>query len=93
VAGGARWWRECGSPTADRLLTAVIRVAQGTPSTGSSDDFDAAVREALRLVGEAAAMHRVKVFLQRVDAVSGRARHDLTYEWWAPGSRRRRATG
>jgi signal transduction histidine kinase len=76
----------------DRLLTAVTESLR-LLNADSSDDFDATVREALRLVGEAAAMHRVRVFLQRVDAVSGRARHDLTYEWWAPGFASRASDG
>jgi signal transduction histidine kinase len=63
----------------DALLTAAARSLK---SLFGARDLGPAVNEALRRMGEAGGMHRVKVILQRPDPAG--AYHELTYEWWAP---------
>jgi len=65
----------------DRLLSSAAEALKGLLS---SDDFDAAVAEALRQVGQAARLHRVKVILPRRPREGEAPSHDLTYEWWDP---------
>jgi signal transduction histidine kinase len=65
----------------DKLLSSA---AEALNRLLGSDDFDAAVADALRTVGEAARLHRVKVILPRAPRGGEAPSHDLTYEWWAP---------
>ncbi len=66
----------------DALLTAAARSLE---SLLSARDFAPAVNDALRRMGEAGEMHRVKVILQRTDPAGASSYHELAYEWYAPG--------
>ena len=45
---------------------------------------ETAIQNALRVVGEAAKVHRVKIILQAPAAVGNAPFHQLVHEWWAP---------
>ena len=62
----------------DRLLTAA---ASATRRLLVAKDVPDAVHDALRELGEAAGIHRVKVILQRHDAATGSGYHELAHEW------------
>ena len=66
----------------DRLLTTV---AHSMRHLLGSEDFPSAVRQALRQLGEATALSRIKVFFERPQAAGKELAHELVYEWWAPG--------
>lgn len=65
----------------DVLLTAA---AEALKRLMDATTLSAEVGNALRLMGEAAGMHRVKVILQCTPPQKGAPVHELTYEWCAP---------
>jgi signal transduction histidine kinase len=65
----------------ETLLTAAARALKDLLS---SRDLNEGVAQALRRMGEAAGMHRVKVILQRTETAGSGALHELVYEWWSP---------
>jgi signal transduction histidine kinase len=64
----------------DSLLTAAAEALKGLMT---ANDLAVEVRNALRILGEAADMQRVKVLLQRKPP-DGPEFHELVYEWWSP---------
>ena len=48
------------------------------------EDFETAIQRAMRIVGEAANIHRFKVILSREARPGAAACHELAYEWFAP---------
>ncbi len=73
-----------------RLISAVSDVLKGLLG---SEDFEVAVGGALRRLGEALGIHRVKVILPRADPGGGPLDHELVHEWWAPGLASQRSLG
>lgn len=72
----------------DDLLTAATLALRELLGGGK---LDTTVDGALRIMGEAAGMHRVKVILQRGADTEGH--HELVHEWSAPGLRSHRELG
>jgi len=66
----------------DELLLAVAQALKVLLGAG---ELQHNISQALRLLGEAAHMHRVKVILDQPFEADQAPFHALTYEWWAPG--------
>ena len=79
-AARAPEWADA-STERERLLSST---AQALNRLLGSEDFDPALADALRTVGEAARLHRVKVILPQPPRDGAPPAHDLVYEWWAP---------